>query len=138
MSTSTATATAAERGAARVTGILPQVIVEDIERAVAYYRDNLGFSVDFVYESFYAAVSRDGFAIHLKEGSKQTGDSAFRKQHEHLAAYIAVSGVRDLYNELQGRGANITTPLQERPWSCLDFYVEDPDGNVLCFSELLA
>jgi hypothetical protein len=28
--------------------------------------------------------------------------------------------------------------LEERPWTCLDFYVEDPDGYLLCFSERLA
>jgi len=32
---------------------------------LAYYRERLGFAVDFAYESFYAAVSRDGVAIHL-------------------------------------------------------------------------
>ena len=42
---------------ARVTSIAPQFLVDDLERSVAYYRDALGFDVDFVYESFYAAVS---------------------------------------------------------------------------------
>jgi hypothetical protein len=36
---------------------------------------------------------------------------------------------------LQSRGAVITKPLEERPWWCRDFYVEDPDGYILCFSE---
>jgi hypothetical protein len=29
----------------------------------------------------------------------------------------------------------VVKPLEERPWACLDFYVEDPDGYILCFSE---
>ena len=40
-----------------------------------------------------------------------------------------------LHDELTGRGALITRPLEDRPWSCRDFYVEDPDGYILCFSE---
>lgn len=119
----------------RIAGIAPQLLVDDLERSVAYYRDCLGFEVDFVYDSFYASVSRDGCAIHLKHAPKILADRAHRKQHEHLDASIAVSGIRDLFTELQTRGAVVSKPLGERPWSCLDFYVEDPDGYILCFSE---
>jgi catechol 2,3-dioxygenase-like lactoylglutathione lyase family enzyme len=121
-----------------ITGIAPQFLVDDLDRAVAYYRDKLGFDVDFVYESFYASVSRDGFAIHLKEAPKVAADRANRKQNEHLDASIAVSGIRDLFSELRGRGATVIKPLEERPWACLDFYVEDPDGYILGFSELIS
>lgn len=62
-------------------------------------------------------------------------DRAQRRQQEHLDAYLSVSGVTTLYQELRSRGARILRPLEERPWSCLDFYVEDLDGYALCFSE---
>ena len=53
----------AVRSAVRITGIAPQFLVDDLDRAVAYYRDRLGFELDFIYESFYASVSRDGSAV---------------------------------------------------------------------------
>lgn len=126
------------RSAAQITGIAPQFLVDDLERAIAYYRDKLGFELDFVYDSFYASVSRDGFAIHLKDSPKLAADRAHRKEQEHMDAYVAVSGIRGLFSELQTRGAVVIKPLEERPWACLDFYVEDPDGYILCFSELIA
>ena len=49
-----------------VTSLAPQFLVNDLSEAIGYYRDRLGFEPDFVYESFYASVSRDGFSIHLK------------------------------------------------------------------------
>jgi uncharacterized glyoxalase superfamily protein PhnB len=125
----------AVRSAAQITGIVPQFLVDDLERAIAYYRDRLGFELDFVYESFYASVTRDGFAIHLKHAPKLAAERAHRKQHEHLDAHVSVSGIRDLFSELQRRGADVIRPLEERPWACLDFYVEDPDGYILCFSQ---
>ena len=121
--------------AAHLTGIAPQFLVDDLNTAIAYYRDKLGFSLDFCYESFYASVSRNGFSIHLKCAPKTVSDRAHRKQHEHLDVYITVTGAATLHDELQSRGALITKPLEERPWSCKDFYVEDPDGYILCFSE---
>jgi catechol 2,3-dioxygenase-like lactoylglutathione lyase family enzyme len=123
------------RSAARISGIVPQFLVDNLDRAIAYYRDKLGFELDFKYESFYASVTRDGYAIHLKEAEKLVADRAHRKENEHLDAYIAVSGIRELFGELQARGANVIAPLKEEPWACVDFYVEDPDGYILCLSE---
>ena len=119
----------------KLTGIVPQFLVDDLQAAIAYYQAKLGFDLDFCYESFYASVSRDGFAIHLKCAAKTIADRTHRKQHEHLDAYIGVIGVAALHDELRSRGALITRPLGERPWSARDFYVEDPDGYILCFSE---
>jgi uncharacterized glyoxalase superfamily protein PhnB len=125
------------KNATRVTAIVPQFRVDNLEQAIAHYRDRLGFDVDFIYDSFYASVSRDGFAIHLKEAPKFPGERAYKeKADEHLDAHVSVKGVRELFSELQSRGATIIQPLADQPWSCTDFYVEDPDGYVLCFSEL--
>jgi predicted enzyme related to lactoylglutathione lyase len=119
-----------------VTGISPQFLVDDLDRAVAYYRDKLGFELDFTYESFYASVSRDGFAIHLKHGHVPAEERKRRREDEHLDAYVAVEGVGALFEELETRGAQVIQPLTQQPWSCLDFIVQDADGYILCFSEL--
>lgn len=127
--------TAAPQPAAHVLGIAPQFLVNDLERAIAYYRDKLGFELDFRYESFYASVMRDGFAIHLKCAPRADGEREHRKENEHLDAYIAVSAIHSLFDDLQTRGAHVLAPVEQRPWGCVDFYVEDPDGYILCFSE---
>ena len=127
--------TATVHHAAKVRGIAPQFLVENLDRAIACYCDKLGFELDFVYESFYASVTRDGCAIHLKCAPKLAAEREHRKQNEHLDAYISVSGIRDLFQDLQSRGARIVQPLKDQPWGCLDFYVEDADGYLLCFSE---
>ncbi len=127
--------TVASQSATRVTGIAPQFLVDNLDLAIAYYCDKLGFELNFKYESFYAAVTRDGFGIHLKCAPKLAADREHRKQNEHLDAYVAVCGIRSLFSELKQRGAQVVKPLEERAWACLDFYVEDSDGYILCFSE---
>lgn len=122
-------------GVTQITGLSPQFLVDDLPIAIEYYRDKLGFAPDFVYESFYASVSRDGFSIHLKCAPKSVGDRTHRKQNEHLDAYVRVRGVEALFEELASKGARVIRRLEERPWACKDFYVEDPDGYILCFSE---
>jgi len=114
----------------------PQLLVRNLGDAIAFYQERLGFTTDFVYEGFYACVSRDGASIHLKCAPKLEAERAHRRDGEHLDAFLDVSGVRALHDELVGRGAPISSPLEQRAWGTLDFHVEDPDGYILCFSEL--
>jgi len=125
----------ATHAAARLRGIAPQFLVDDLDRAAAYYCVQLGFTLDFTYESFYASVSRDGCSIHLKHGPALPARRKVQQHDEHLDAYISVTDARALFDELTNRGANIVKPLEQRPWACVDFYVEDADGYLLCFSE---
>ncbi len=90
------------QGTAHLQAIAPPFLVDDLETATAYYRDRLGFAVDFTYDSFYASVSRGGALIHLKCAPKTVGDRAHRRDHEHLDAYVAVAGVR----AVRGSGAD--------------------------------
>src|SRR5439155_1543022 len=59
-------------GTAHLQAIAPQLLVDDLDAAIAYYRDRLGFAVDFVYDSFYAGVSRGGVLIHLKHAPRRS------------------------------------------------------------------
>ena len=47
----------------RVISLAPQFLVDELAVALEYYNTSLGFQTDFVYESFYASVSRDGFSL---------------------------------------------------------------------------
>lgn len=113
----------------------PQFLVEKLDVSLAFYEERLGFTCDFVYEGFYAGVSRDRAVIHLKCAPKLEAERAHRRSGDHLDAYLIVSGVAELHEEFVGRGAAITRPLERRPWGTRDFHVEDPDGYVLCFAE---
>ena len=113
----------------------PQLLVASLPDAITFYEEKLGFSTDFVYSDFYASVSRDGATIHLKCAPKLEAERAHRRSNEHLDAYLEVSGIQDLLEELRSRSVPILKPLEERPWGVFDFYVEDPDGYILCFAE---
>jgi len=122
---------------ASITAAAPQFLVEKLDESLTYYEKRLGFSRDFIYEGFYASVSRDRAVIHLKCAPKLEAERVHRKSEEHLDAFLVVSGVEELHGELAGRGARITKPLEKTPWGTRDFYVEDPDGHILCFSEVV-
>ena len=68
----------------RLTYIAPVLRVPDLKRSLAFYRDQLGFDLDFCYEEFYASVSRDGCHIHLQcARSHPTRSSRFCARRVH-------------------------------------------------------
>lgn len=128
MTTETATKPRLERGA-------PQFLVLDVDKSAAYYREKLGFTLDFIYGGFYASVSRDDVTIHLKLVDEADPCRALRLEGEHLDIYIRTAGVEALYAELQQRGAAILRPLEQTEWGTREFAVEDDNGYILYFGE---
>ena len=110
----------------------PVLLVTDLNRAIAYYRDKLGFAVEFNYEGFYASVMRDGCRIHLNCGAPTPRDQAAFEADEHLDVCVGVSNATTLFAGYQSAGAVFTVPLREMPYGW-EFYVRDPDGYILGF-----
>lgn len=117
----------------RVTSLAPQFLVDDLARAIAYYRDALGFTFGEPWGGFYAIGRRDGLELHLKEAPKNPVERQYRRDHEHLDAAAGVDGIEVFYEQCVASGARILKPLAATDWGTRDFYVEDPDGYIICF-----
>jgi lactoylglutathione lyase len=119
----------------RIKSFAPQLLVDDLGRAIAFYRDVLGFSFGPPWQGFYAIGERDGFTVHLKCAPKNEADRTHRRQKEHLDIYADVANVSTLYEECCAKGVTIIKPLERTPWGTNDFYLVDPDGYILAFGE---
>ncbi len=116
----------------RVTSFAPQFLVDDLERAMAFYR-KLGFEFGEPWEGFYAIGQRDGFELHLKESPKNAAERLFRRENDHLDASAGVDGIEAFYAACVSNGTTILKPLASTEWRTKQFYVVDPDGYVIAF-----
>lgn len=125
------------RTPASLTFIAPVFPVADISRSLAFYRDQLGFAVEFVYEGFYAGVCRDNCRIHLKCAPTIARDRAAFEHAEHIDVCIGVQSAESLSACCAAAGVPFVVPLREMPYG-REFYVRDPDGYVLGFIQSAA
>ena len=116
----------------RVTSFAPQFLVDDLRRSIAYY-EKLGFTFGEPWDGFYAIGHLDGLEVHLKEAKKNQDDRRYRRDHEHLDAAAGVDGIEAFFNSCVANGVTILKPLAPTEWGTKDFYIEDPDGYIICF-----
>ncbi|HET6957797.1 MAG TPA: VOC family protein [Vicinamibacterales bacterium] len=120
---------------ARLTSFAPQFLVDDLDRSMAYYR-KIGFAFGEPWGGFYAIGRLDGLELHLKEAPKNTAERQSRRANEHLDAASGVDGIEAFYEHCVANGITIIRPLAATEWGTKDFYIEDPDGNVISFGGL--
>jgi len=115
----------------QVRGVLA---VNDLTTSVEFYRDRLGFKVDFEV-SGWAFLSRD--QVHLMLGHCPAEVPA-RNIHDHSwFAYITVDAIDDLHRELAQRGVHPSRDLEDTPWGMREFTVTTPDGHRIVFGQEL-
>ena len=82
---------------------------------------------------FYAIGDLDGLELHLKEAPKNRAERQYRRDNEHLDASAGVDGIEAFYARCVSNDATILKPLAATAWGTKDFYIEDPDGYIICF-----
>lgn len=119
-----------------ILAVLPQVFVTDLSRAVAFYRDRLGFSVAFLHGDppFYGQVVRDGGALNLRHVDRVPWDAAMRAEEDLLAVTFVVANARALFCQYEEAGVPFHQTYRVQPWNAHDFIVADPDGNLIHFA----
>ena len=110
---------------------VPVLHVSSVPDSLGFYRDQLGFSVDFDMGT-YAGVRRGAMTLHLDGGSHEfaSGPTSCR---------FHIRGVDGLFEELDARG--IVKPderLETMPHGLRQFSVLDLDRNRITFAEPVA
>ena len=96
---------------------MPVFLVDDVRLTAEYYRDVLGFEVDFLYGEppTYASVSRDDADHRLQHAANPPGarNSVKVSGVERTAPtrYIVVSDVEEIYDRDPEKGANVIEKL---------------------------
>jgi catechol 2,3-dioxygenase-like lactoylglutathione lyase family enzyme len=121
--------------------IRPSFIVRDLQTSITYYRERLGFQLDFegpAGDPFWAGVSRDGIGIMLKAVAPEVPPIPNHTRHEWAPpdAHIYSLDPDVLFSEFSRRGASFVKPLSFIDDGLWGFTVADADGYVLAFYQI--
>ena len=105
----------------------PVLCLRDVEPAVAFLVDGLGFVVNGSVGKppTWASLGRDGVEIMLLGGD-------YPAPAKDWAAYIYVDDADALHAEFAGRGVDVTHPT-DNPYGNREFETRMPDGRLLAF-----
>jgi catechol 2,3-dioxygenase-like lactoylglutathione lyase family enzyme len=106
------------------------LLVDDVRRSTAYYRNALGFEVDLYdrHPDHYAYANRDGCHLHFgRFAGARVRPNSEAAPPDMFDAYIYVDDVDDLYAEFIRRGAELVHGPVEQGYGVQEFRVRDPD-----------
>lgn len=123
-----------------ITSLTPNLMVEDVPAAIAFYRNVLGFAVDATAPEegtpIWASLSVNSVLLMVQarhsleeELPQLTGRPIGATQ----SLYIGVDDADALYQRIRSQTQIIKEP-QTTAYGAREFYIQDPNGYILCFS----
>jgi catechol 2,3-dioxygenase-like lactoylglutathione lyase family enzyme len=117
--------------------ITPFMHVPDIDAALAFFEDVLGFETLFRMDD-YAYVEREGAGIRILRNRAEDGAPPGNRR---FAYYVDVRDVDALYAELKPKldalpPADVHGPA-DKPYDQRELLVLAPDGNLIAFGQAI-
>lgn len=110
---------------------VPEIPAANVDKAVTYYVNVLGFTLDWGNdEGGVAGISRGECRLFVT-------NHAFRELHGNAAPiviWLNLTGKAEvdvLFAEWQAAGATIVSGPEDKPWNLREFTASDVDGNLI-------
>lgn len=106
--------------------------VSDFDRALRFYRDQIGLKVltedaSFGYASFDTGVAQIAFAV-SNEQPELIG--------RHTGIGLITDDVNLAYEKMSAAGVEFEMPPSEQPWGGYMAMFRDPDGNIFYLDQI--
>lgn len=125
----------------QISSLTPNLVVADVERSVAFYRDLLGFEVETMVPDeapYVFAILRSG-AVRLFLNAPEPAVAEYPRFKGQpiggtLTLFMEVEGIQRSYDALRGQVA-VVMPLETKWYGMTEFAFTDPDGYIVTFAE---
>src|SRR5215510_9574334 len=125
----------------RFTSVTPNLLVRDVARSTAFYRDVLGFTMGETVpdkEPFVFVWMKHGevsvFLNDIKAAEHDYPPATKLPPGGTAALFFVITDV-DGYHAKVAPNANVIMPLKTQFYGMREFAVTDPDGHIITFAE---
>ena len=105
---------------------LPELPFNDVAAAIAYYRDVLGFRINYAQDDLGVMFRDEVTVLLIARTERHTGIGS---------AYFYIKDADALCAEFRERGANVQGEPVSYAWGLRQFRVADIEGNWLTFGQ---
>ena len=109
----------------------PEIPAVNVDQAVAYYVNTLGFTFDWGdHQGGIAGISRGNCRLFLT-------NSAFRESYGNQGPILvwlnldSKADMDELFAQWKAAQANIVSEPEDKPWHLREFILGDVDGNLI-------
>lgn len=108
----------------------PILTVPDVPATAAFYRDQLGFTIEFLYgmPATHAGLARGDWTFPAARLQLTQGEPAPAR----LFFFIS-SNIDALEREYRSKGVAFDSPIENKPWGLREFAIRDLNGCLLRF-----
>src|SRR2546428_14006110 len=121
--------------------LTPNLIVSDVARSVAFYRDVLGFRVEATVPEaapyVFASVQSGTVEVFLNAPEAAYQEYPAFKDRPiggTLTLFIDIDGITAWHAALKNR-VKVVMPLEHKWYGVTEFAIVDPDGYLITFAE---
>lgn len=111
--------------------VSPHIPVEDVEKTVNWYKNNLGFSDEWYYGNPVTDGGCRRDELRLLFGKV---NGTFERPKE-LSLIFFVSAVDEIHDEVVGKGIEIALPIATYDYGIREFTIIDLNGYPIRFAE---
>ncbi len=125
----------------QLTKVTPNLVVSNVERSIAFYRDVLGFAVQTTVPEaspyVFAIVQSGAVEIFLNAIEASVAEYPAFKDRPiggTLTLYMQVDDAGAAYEMLKSR-VSIVMPFEKKWYGVTEFAFTDPDGYIITFAQ---
>ncbi|HMB56783.1 MAG TPA: VOC family protein [Arenimonas sp.] len=121
----------------KISAVIAQLRTTDLAASIRFYTAQLGLTLEFQHQDFYAGIRAGDQLFHLKLVDEKDPSIEFVRAGGHFHLYLETNDVAATADSLKKKGIRLLKEVHETAWDTREFVIEDDQGHTLYFGEAL-
>ena len=118
-----------------ISSAIPQLRTTDLASSIRFYTTQVGLTLEFQYEDFYAGIRAGSQLFHLKRVDEKDPSITFVEEGDHFHLYFNTDDAAAAARNLKASGVRLIKDVHETAWGTREFVIRDDQGHTLYFGE---
>lgn len=121
----------------QILSAIAQLRTTDLAQSIRFYTTQVGLTLDFQYQDFYAGIRAGTQLFHLKLSDQKDPSIEFVDREESFHLYFETDDASAAAATLQSNGITLQKDVHDTPWGTREFVIKDDQGHTLFFGQRL-